>query len=364
MEKLCDNKKNCFGCGACAAICPNKAISMEQDLEGFLYPCINAPNCSDCGFCDVVCPAKAKLERQKGTFYAIRCHDEQLLQHSTSGGAFSLLAEEVVEQNGMVCGAVFDKDFSVRHILSQNIAPMRKSKYVQSDISDCYAAIEEALRNDKQVLFTGTPCQCHAIKRFFPEACEKLLLASLICRGVESPGLWRDYIAWLSRGGQLKAYDFRDNRCGDDGHTVAYTIDDTETVVPMGEDKLSQMYNRRLTYRPSCYTCPYSCADNDFDFTLGDFWGIEKVYPKFADGQGTSLVIARGVRAEALIERVKRKAQVIPCDPCSAMQPALMEPAREPFLRRFLFRDYAKKMTVGNCGIPYILKKYTRRCIL
>ena len=358
MESLYDNKKNCFGCGACAAACPTGAISMEPDEEGFLYPRVTAARCTECGRCAAVCPAKAQLSRGEGRFFAVRCKEEQVLRHSTSGGAFTLLAQEIMEQDGLVCGAVFNEDFSVRHILSRDIAPMRKSKYVQSDLSGCYAAIREALEQGRTVLFTGTPCQCNALRQFFPERPERLLFASLVCRGVQSPGLWRDYTAWLGRGGPLLAYDFRDKRHGNDGHAVAYTVDGTETVVSMAEDRLSRLYNLCLTYRPSCYACPYARADNDFDFTLGDLWGVERACPQFADGRGTSLVIARGQRAEALLSKIERHAWVVPCDPDAAMQPALTAPAKEPILRKFLFRDYARKNADGCCDIPGILQKY------
>lgn len=331
---------------------------MRSDSEGFVYPQVDAEHCTECGRCAAVCPAKAQLPRREGRFFAVRCKEEQVLRRSASGGAFTLLAQEVIERDGLVCGAIFDESFSVRHILSRDITPMRKSKYVQSDLSGCYAAIRAALDRGRMVLFTGTPCQCHALRLFFPEYPGRLLLASLICRGVQSPGLWRDYTVWLSRSGPLQAYDFRDKRLGNDGHAVAYTVDGTETLVSVMEDRLSRLYNLCLTCRPSCYACPYSRADNDFDFTLGDFWGVERSCPRFADGRGTSLVIARGPCAEALVSRLERHAWVVPCEPDSAMQPALTAPAREPLLRKFLFRDYARKNEEGCCDISLILKKY------
>lgn len=353
MEQLYDGKQSCFGCGACAAACPENAIVMEPDVEGFLYPRVTPDRCTDCGRCKAVCPAGTPLPRQEGSFYAVRCREEETLLRSTSGGAFSLLARQVLNRNGLVCGAVFGPDFSVKHLLSRDIAPMRKSKYVQSNLADCYEAIREALGEGQEVLFTGTPCQCHGMKRFFPEA-DGLILVSLICRGVQSPGLWQDYIAHLSQSGPLEAYDFRDKRLGNDGHGVSCTVAGVESLVPMSEDGLSRIYNQSLTYRPSCYSCPYTRADNDFDLTIGDLWGVEQACPRFADGRGTSLVIARGPKGEELAAGMAAEgADVVPCNPATAMQPALTAPAKEPFLRKFLFRDYAKKT-----GIPMILKKY------
>lgn len=358
MITLYKDKEDCFGCGACAAACRNGAVSMKEDSEGFLYPVIDEKLCADCGRCAEVCPAKAKLPHSEGKIFAVRCKDERLLNQSTSGGAFTLLAREVLAKGGLVCGAVFDENFTVRHILSENTVPMRKSKYVQSELSDCYAKIEEALNRGRTVLFSGTPCQCHAMRLFFPEFADRLILVSLVCRGVQSPGLWQEYKEFISADGSLTAYDFRDKRNRDNGHTVSYAVDGDETAVPMTEDRLSRLYNLSLTYRPSCYSCPYTSPDNDFDLTIGDFWGVEKGLPQFADGKGTSLVIAHGPRGENLVSQIAENAEVIPCEREFAMQPALLHPAKEPILRKFLFRDFARIKDEGANSIPLILKKY------
>lgn len=358
MTTLYIDKKDCFGCGACAAVCQSGAVEMKEDSEGFLYPVIDEEFCIDCGRCEEVCPAKAKLPHIEGKFYAVRCKDEKVLRQSTSGGAFTLLAQRVLEKGGLVCGAAFDEDFTVRHILSENIAPMRKSKYVQSELSDSYAAIEDALNRGRIVLFSGTPCQCHAMRQFFPEFSSRLILISLVCRGVQSPGLWQEYKDWISADGSLTAYDFRDKRNRDDGHTVSYAVDGDETAVPMTVDRLSRLYNLSLTYRPSCYCCPYTSPDNDFDLTIGDFWGVEKCLPQFADGKGTSLVIAHGLRGESLVSQIAENAEVVPCEKEFAMQPALHHPAKAPMLRKFLFLDFACMKDEDANSMPLILKKY------
>lgn len=357
MIQLIDNKYACFGCGACKAVCPQNAIRMVADAEGFLYPQISEDACVDCGLCAQVCPGKQIAEGPSGKVYALRCNDTQLLQASSSGGAFSLLAEAVLAEGGLVCGAAFDESFKVCHILSQDIGPMRKSKYVQSDTTDIYEPISEALKSGKQVLFTGTPCQCDGIRKYFGEV-KGLILAALICRGVQSPGLWEDYVAHISGSGKLESYCFRDKRIKNDGHTVSYQVDGQETAVSMGKDIFSRLYMKCLTLRPSCYQCPYTKWDLPFDLTIGDFWGVEKVFPQLSDGMGTSLVIARTEAAEALLEKAKANGQILPCNVEDAGQPALQEPAKETLLRKLLFRDYAKKDENDRCDIPLILKKY------
>lgn len=358
MTQLFDHKTACFGCGACQAVCSADAITMTADPEGFAYPVVNPEKCSGCGSCVAACPAKHPFRGTAGDAYAVRCNDMDLLKKSSSGGAFSLIAQQVLQGGGLVCGAVFDEAFPVHHVLSDDIAPMRKAKYVQSDLQGTYHAIAEALENGKQVLFTGTPCQCDGVLRYFGKQPEGLILAALICRGVQSPGLWADYVAHIAQGGQLEAYCFRDKRARNGGHTVAFTVDGREQAFPMDQDPFSRLYLKCLTLRPSCYQCPYTRWELPFDLTIGDFWGIEQTHPELADGMGTSLVIARTEAGHCLLEAIKEYAQVLESTREAADQPALNAPAKESILRKLLFRDYARKNEDGSCDIPLILKKY------
>lgn len=356
MMQLLQNKSDCFGCGACQAACAAGAIAMLPDGEGFLYPVVDGEKCVDCGRCTQVCPAKQPVDGLDGQAYALRCKDTELLKKSTSGGAFSLLAQQVLEAGGLVCGAVFDEAFKVRHVLSEDISAMRKSKYVQSDLTGVYDAVGAALEGGRQVLFTGTPCQCDSMRRFFGQ--DGLVLAAVVCRGVQSPGLWRDYTAHLSGKDKLEAYCFRDKRVRNEGHTVAWTVGTQEQAVPMLNDPFSRLYMKCLTLRPSCYRCPYTRWELPFDLTIGDFWGVEKWYPELADGMGASLVIARTEKGRALVEKLGSYARVIPSCREAAQQMALREPAKEVLLRKLLMRDFGQKNEDGVCDIPLILKKY------
>lgn len=356
MIQLSD-KKACFGCGACAHVCAAGAITMKADGEGFLYPAVDGEHCVDCGRCEEVCPGLTPAQKLDGQAYALRCNDTALLQKSSSGGAFSLLAEQVLASGGLVCGAVFDEQFRVCHVLSGDIAPMRKSKYVQSDITAMFAAVEKALGEGRQVLFTGTPCQCDAMHRCFGRP-EGLVLAALICRGVQSPELWQEYTRYLAGPGKLEAYCFRDKRVKNDGHTVSCTVSGRERAVSMGNDPFNRLYMKCLTFRPSCYSCPYTQWELPFDLTVGDFWGVEKIYPELADGMGTSLVIARTQVGKDLVESLDHRALVRQVDREAALQPALQTPAKETMLRKLLYRDLARKDESGRCDMALILKKY------
>ena len=356
--QLFEQKAACVGCSACVSSCPNGAIHMQSDEEGFLYPVINAELCTDCARCVQACPAKRTPDGQAGRAFAVRCKDYDLLQKSTSGGAFSLIAEHVIQNEGLVCGAVFDETFQVRHVLSDKIVGMRKSKYVQSDLQGVYDEIRIALKSGKKVLFTGTPCQCDGLVCFLGEQPEQLILASVLCRGVQSPGIWKDYVSYISQNGKLESYCFRDKRLRNDAHTVAYSVDGREHVTPMSKDPFGRIYLKCLALRPSCYRCRYTKWELPFDLTLGDFWGIEKVYPELADGCGTSLVIARTKKGLALLEEIRQHAQVVEVCKEDAEQATLKGPAKETIIRKLLFKDFAQKQEDGTCDIPLILKKY------
>lgn len=352
---LFEKKSACFGCGACQAVCPSDAVHMAFDAEGFAYPVVDAERCTRCGGCETVCPAKQPPCGVEGEAYAVRTKDAELLQNSSSGGAFSLFAQEVLKQDGLVCGAVFDEAFQVKHELSSDIAPMRKAKYIQSDLQGIYSAIAEALERGRQVLFSGTPCQCDALRHYFGEQPEGLSFVALLCRGVQSPGLWKEYVSHL---GKLEAYCFRDKRTRNDGHTVAFTVSGNEQALPMDKDPFSRLYLKCLTLRPSCYQCPYTRWELPFDLTIGDFWGIEKAHPELADGLGTSLVIVRTQKGRALLKAIRPQALVLESSRDMANQSALQAPAPQSILRKLLFRDYANKGENGLCDMPLILKKY------
>ena len=358
MIRLFESKDACFGCGACRAVCPNGAIQMVSDEEGFAYPLVDPQKCVECEACVESCPGKHPIPGTAGTAFAVRCKDLHLLQSSTSGGAFSLIAQQILDRGGLVCGAVFDEAFCVKHILSDDIAPMRKSKYVQSDLQDIYGDIRQALAEGKQVLFTGTPCQCDGVRHYFGAQPQGLILMALVCRGVQSPGLWKDYVNYLSDGEPLRAYCFRDKRLKNDGHTVAYTTSRGEQAMPMSKDPFSRLYVKCLTLRPSCYSCPYTRWELPFDLTMGDFWGIEKVRPELNDGMGVSLVIARTKAGRDLLESSKSHGLVLEMERDAADQIALNEPAKQSILRKLLFRDFARKGASGVCDVPMILKKY------
>lgn len=355
---LFNKKAECYGCGMCAAVCAADAIVMQEDDEGFRYPFVSAGKCTECGRCLDACSKMHQIEQRDGAYYAVRCKEEELLRKSTSGGAFSLIAEEFLKEGGLVCGACMDENCHVIHRMSGQMDGMRKSKYVESDIHSLYSEMGEALKKGRKLLFSGTPCQCQAIRSYFHACQEQVRFVSVLCRGVQSKRLWEEYLAYLGKDTAVTFYDFRDKSRCDDAHMVKYRLGEETYVVPRNKDPFSRLYAKCLTLRPSCYTCEFCRPDVPFDFTIGDFWGIEKISAELADGKGTSLVITRSPWAEKIMERVQERAQVSVCRKEDCMQPALQSPAKESMLRKFLFKDLKTVDADGHCNMELILKKY------
>ena len=165
-------KEDCCGCYACYNICPKECITMESDNEGFWYPKIDKDKCINCNLCEKVCPIinKPNSSLYEKKSYAVFNKNEKIRLESSSGGIFSILAEYVINNHGSVYGAAFDEDFNVKHIKItslQDIELLRGSKYVQSRINDIFKSIKFDLKNNKIVLFTGTPCQIKILQNMF-----------------------------------------------------------------------------------------------------------------------------------------------------------------------------------------------------
>ena len=192
------NKQDCCGCTACVQRCPKHCISLKEDEEGFLYPIVDENICINCGLCEKVCPWLNHLEPISPIeVLAVKNRNEAERMASSSGGVFIALAKEVLSKGGVVFGAVFDENWEVRHTYAETleaVKPMMGSKYLQSRIGDSYQEAEKFLKEGRQVLFTGTPCQITGLHKFLRKEYSNLLSVDFLCHGVPSPGVWRRYL--------------------------------------------------------------------------------------------------------------------------------------------------------------------------
>ncbi len=349
-------KALCTGCGACAAVCKRGAVAMKSDREGFSYPDIDASLCVHCGLCNKVCPLNnetAAPDRETAgdqIFFGARAKREETRLQSSSGGIFPLLAEQVLRQGGVVFGASLLSDGTVRHIgieRPEDIPRLTKTKYVQSDLSQMWREIQTPLREGRQTLFCGTPCQAAALRSYagLRGEGENLLTAGLVCYGVPSPGIWKKYVRLLERKykGGFQSFSFRDKRNRDNGHACSVQIGGREYTNSLYEDLFCRTYFRNINIRPSCYQCRYCTTERDCDITLGDFWGIEKVKPEFDDGMGCSAVICHTPKGRSLWSKVQDETDWFSCsrdEVANEGQPRLREPIKPPKKRDRYMRLY------------------------
>ena len=187
-------KTQCCGCTACEAVCPQSCISMNRDAEGFAYPVVDLDLCIGCDACEAVCPCLNRTQNpQDPQAMAVRAKDQALRLFSSSGGIFSLLASDMLEQGGAVCGAVFDENFMVRHSIvwdETGVEPMRGAKYVQSDLNDTFRQIRDLVDGGMPVLFSGTPCQTQGLRNYLGKDADRVLTVAIVVDGVPSPKIW------------------------------------------------------------------------------------------------------------------------------------------------------------------------------
>ena len=197
-------KEECCGCTACKNSCPQNAIEMKEDNEGFLYPRVNTEKCVNCSLCKKACPIinnnDETMKEQKA--YAINNKDLTVRKESTSGGAFSAIASYIIENNGIVFGAAFNDNYEVIHTFVERLEDLKKfrnSKYVQSNLKNTYSEVKQFLDENRLVCYSGTPCQIEGLKRFLKKDYDNLFLIDVVCRAVPSPKVLRTYLKYISK---------------------------------------------------------------------------------------------------------------------------------------------------------------------
>ena len=313
MAELVSDKSLCCGCSACYDICLKSAITMVEDNEGFLYPVIDKDKCVECGLCEKICPAKnLKNNQSLLEAYATYNTNENIRMKSSSGGIFTLLAEEVLNNNGIVYGAAFDKNFEVQHIRVETVEELeclRGSKYVQSKLDGIYILCKKDLEMGKQVLFTGTPCQVSALKNFLRKDYANLVCMDIVCHGVPSRMVWRKYLEYRVNFAKSKIAQiaFRLKNEGWKQYAVKFTFaNSTAYCKKFTNDTFMRGFLKNLYLRPSCYNCNFKTKERISDITVADFWGIDKLHPELDDNKGMTLLIVHTTYGNNLLDNIRK----------------------------------------------------------
>lgn len=313
------NKFNCYGCELCKDICPVHAIEMIEDEEGFKYPKIDKDKCIQCGLCEKNCIYRKKVEKEKNKeypiVYAASYKDENVLKESSSGGLFTALYKYILSQNGYIVGVKYNDKMVPEYVLSNNEADckeFRGSKYVAANIDNVREEVKEQLDKEKKVLFIGNPCQIKALKIYLNKDYENLYLVEILCHGVPSQKVFRLYIKYLEEKYNSKVVDFkfRDKESGwgtGKGSTIKVKLDNGKELKELSlYNNFNRAFLNNYIIRPSCYNCELTSNDGLADMTIGDFWGIEKVMPKYAkkEKNGISLVKINNPKGNELFEKI------------------------------------------------------------
>ncbi len=309
-------KSKCCGCTACSNICPQKAIEMVKDDEGFLYPSVDKSKCNNCNLCTKICPVlnkKTVEKKQKG--YVLNNKEENIRADSTSGGAFTPIAEYVLDRNGVVFGASYNSNLEVIHIYiekKEELYKLRGSKYVQSFLGDSFKKVKEFLENDRFVCFSGTPCQIEGLKNFLGKDYEKLITVDVMCHAVPSPLVFEKYKSFIKKtklnNEEIESIIFRDkSKYGFKYSTMTVKSSKKEYYRGVETDPFLRSFFGDLSDRPSCYDCAFKKQYHESDFTIWDCFIAEKFNKKLDDDKGTSRMLVNTEKANQIFDEINNK---------------------------------------------------------
>lgn len=347
-------RENCFGCTACASVCPKHAISFERDKLGFLYPIIDN-KCVGCNLCEKICPVQTcttKLNPAPKFVYAARHVALDEVKSSRSGAAFIAFSDVILKKGGSVYGAAFEDGLTVEHIKATCTSDrnrLKGSKYVQSDMRGVINLILEDLKADKLVLFSGTPCQVAGVISVVPETLQtNLFTVDIICHGAPSPQLYKDYLFYLEQrnGSKVSSFDFRDKSInGWHDHKESATFENGKKII---DTIFTNIFYTNVFFRDSCYICPFAKTNRVSDITLGDLWGWDSIDKSLNnDDQGISLLLINSLKGKELLEESKSSLSLLEIEMEKCMQRNLKEPTQRPNISQELQSVYFKKGIEG-----------------
>ena len=340
---------------------------MQPDELGFLYPMVDRTKCVDCGLCEKVCSFNdhydTSLNFEKPKSYAARHKEMSEVETSRSGATFIALSDWVLEQGGVVYGAGFTDHFRVVHkraTTKESRNEFKGSKYVQSDLTRIFRMVKDDLRKDRIVLFSGTPCQVSALHSFVGlKLRQNLYLIDIVCHGVPSPYVWRDFVAYLEKKQQneIRWVNFRDKQeFGWAAHRETFVFSNSNK-----KKTFNLQYYQEVMFRRSCYHCHFCNTKRSGDITIGDYWGWDKNVPEMnRDDKGLSLILVNTRKGEALLKSAKEKMNIVSTCLESSLQPNLIHPTALPPQRDNFEKDYTLY------GFEYVAKRYgiiSERCM-
>lgn len=363
MEKIC-NLNLCTACGACAGVCPKNCIFFvnRKDQNGHVLPLIDQSQCIDCGLCARTCPVNHPINlsasRQAYASYSL---NQAVCNTSSSGGLSYTLGKNIIERGGAVYGCVvnYGNDFGVCHKridTLQDLARTQTSKYVHSNIErNIYTAVKQDLEAGKEVLFTGTGCQIAGIRNFLKKEYPNFYAIDIICHGVPSLKLLKDYLRPKYDIAQIKSLSFR-SKTGFNLYGVygVYGVYGEKIDLPLSRNFYMMGFMKGLYNRRACYRCAYAGPERGGDITLGDFWGLKAKFANRApESKGTSVVLINNDKGARLLASSAPALELLerPVAEAIAGNPQLNHPSKRHYAYNIFRKLYP---IIGFCAAARI----------
>ena len=308
---MVDVGTRCCGCGACFYSCPQKCIKIVNNKDGFPVSLVDVDSCVQCGRCEKVCPVLIDIPTSAipEVFLAASKNTKER-NVSSSGGIFALLAKQIIDQGGVVCGAVIEPyTMKVQHTIidsTEDLPQLLGSKYVQSDLGNCLPKIRD-LAKERLVLFCGTPCQVSALRQFVGES-KNVVGIDFICHGVPSNKVFQNYIKSMERRYKSKI-DNVNFRCKDTTwkkfSMYLHFENGSSYRKNFDLDPYGQAFTTNISLRESCYSCPSRQVSRQSDITLSDAWGVSNSHTLIKENLGASTVFIHSVPGQVLFDTIK-----------------------------------------------------------
>lgn len=352
---------HCCGCTACSCICPVQAIVMKPDKKGFMKPEIDEKKCVKCGLCEKVCAFdQDRVIRHKKPMTIAAIHkNKDARMTSRSGGVFISLASYILNKGGVVYGVGMDDSLDVHYMRVVEQAQcilLQGSKYVQSAVGDIFLAVEEDLKINKEVLFSGTACTLEGLLSYLKlrgVQTESLLTCDIVCHGVVSPKMYKDYLLWLEKKykGKISHFNFRDKSYGWTTHFESFIVNGKKHRAK----GYTELYYSGVAFRDSCFKCKYTTVNRISDITLADCWGAEKRLPDMFDDKGISLVLFNSEKGKEIFNLISDELTYKKVDIKDFMQPQLERPIMKNSAYDEFWEYYLKD------GFTYVIRKWGKQ---
>ena len=296
--------------------------------------------------------------------YAAKHNDLTVRMQSRSGGVFTAISDDILDRGGVVYGCVLNEKFEAIHIRAvskEQRDRMRGSKYIQSNLVDIFKQVKNDLKNNNEVLFSGTSCQIAGLKKYLKVDYDNLLCVDIICHGVPSPLVWKKYLKYQEQinNGKVISVDFRNKKdFGWKEYIETITLKNDNGIFKVNSEIFKYLFSQLKISRPSCYKCPYKDIKHPGDITIGDYWGIEKAAPGFNDNKGVSLVLINNNKGIKQLKRIEKTLEIRECSIEDSIQPPLKSPFKKPKGRAKFWKE------LENKPFKKIVKKYGKRNFL